>query len=84
MSFKSTFFSQIYVIFLIRNFSAFFEKGLFHLEATPRAKFFMLIRSQKLVEREVGKVFHRNAFSLPDLEHVCYSALRGFMVWGFF
>lgn len=63
---------------------SFLEKGLFHLEATPRAKFFMLIRSQKLVERDAGKIFHMNAFSLTDLEHVCYSALSVFMVRGFF
>jgi len=39
----------------------------------------MLIHSQKLVERDVSKIFHANAFGLTDLEHFCYRPLSVFM-----
>lgn len=43
----------------------------------------MLMHSQKLVEREVGKIFHTNAFGLTDLEHFCFIPLSAFMLFFF-
>lgn len=83
MSFKSTVFSQIYIFSPYENSVPLFENGLFQLETTLRAKFFVPIRSQKLVERDVGKIFHTNAFGLTDLEHFCYRALSVFMPFFF-
>lgn len=44
----------------------------------------MAKHSQKLVERDVGKIFHTIAFGLTDLEYFCYRALSVFVIFCFY
>lgn len=78
------FFFQIYMVSPYDNSVLLFENGFFQFEATLKAKFFMPKHSQKLVERDVGKIFHTIAFGLTDLGYFCYRALSVFVVFYFY